>query len=262
MSFKRTYRCKVLGIRHLTDEVFTLRLERPCEMGGILPSQFFNLKASALPYLRRPISISKIEDDALEFTIIAKGIGTRQFQKLKTGDVIDVLGPLGNQYSIDENHKRVLIVGGGIGVPPQAVLAEAIKAKTNAHITVQLGFRDMPYMVDRFTALTDDVTIASENAAADYKGYVTDLTERALKSQTFDMVYVCGPSIVIEKVAALCKAADTPVQLLMEERMACGVGACMVCVCKVKEQSMPDGIWHKRVCTDGPVFYGSEVVFE
>lgn len=259
---KTTFLCEVLSNTWLNDEVFTLTLKRPEAMGPIEPSQFFNLKSSDIPYLRRPISISRFDQETFDFTIIVKGEGTRRFGQLKPGDLMDVQGPLGNTYTIDEDLKKVLIVGGGIGVPPQAVLAEAVKARTNAHITVHLGFRAAPYLVERFDGVADVFRVASESGLGDYKGYVTDLVADALETEAFDQVFVCGPHILIEKVAKLCLAKDVPVQLLMEERMACGIGACMVCTCKVKDDTMPEGYWHKRVCKDGPVFLGTEVIFD
>ncbi len=259
---KQSYLSDIVAVEFLNDLVFTLTVRRPKTMPNVTAGQFFQIKADQLPYLRRPISISKITPETLSFTVIVKGEGTRQLQQLKVADQLDLLGPLGNCYQIPTDMKRVLIIGAGIGVPPQAVLAETLARQSNAHITVQLGFRDQPYMVDRFSALTDDVTVASERGKADYRGYVVDLTKNALQAESFDMVYVCGPPVVIEIVAQMCNAKNTPVQLLMEERMACGVGACMVCACKVKADNAPEGYWYKRVCSDGPVFWGSEVLFD
>ncbi len=259
---KQSYQCKVCALDMLTADVFRLTIERPAAIKQISAGQFFQLKAKQLPYLRRPISVSQITAQTLSFTILLKGAGTRSLQQLKVGDMVDLLGPLGNGYQIDAGNKRILIIGAGIGVPPQAVLIEEIAQQSNAHIKVQLGFRDQPYLVDRFTALTDDVTVASESGKADYRGYVVDLTESVLQAETFDMVYVCGPPIVIEIVAAMCNAKSTPVQLLMEARMACGVGACMVCACKVKADKSAEGYCYKRVCSDGPVFWGNEVLFD
>ncbi len=259
---KQTYLCNISAVEFLNETVFTLTVKRPKAMPNVAAGQFFQLKTDQLPYLRRPISISKITAETLSFTVIVKGEGTRQLQQLKVGDQLNVLGPLGNCYQIPADMQRVLIIGAGIGVPPQAVLAEIIASQSCAHMTVQLGFRDQPYMVDRFSALTDDVTVASESGKADYRGYVVDLTKEALKTEKYDMVYVCGPPIVIEIVAKMCNQNATPVQLLMEERMACGVGACMVCACKVKADNAPQGYWYKRVCSDGPVFWGSEVLFD
>lgn len=258
---KQTYRVKIVTTVKHSDDVFTICVQKPLDMPAVKPSQFFNITCDNMPYLRRPISVSRIADDTLDFTIIVKGQGTLQMQALQAGDTIDLLGPLGNCYQIDGTHQNVLVVGGGIGVPPQAVLVEAL-AKGNYNIKVQLGYRDRPYLVERFRAVTEDVTVASETGLADYQGYVTDLTEQVIGSEPIDMVYVCGPQIVIKKVADICGKHHVPVQLLMEARMACGVGACMVCACKVKDLSMPEGYWYKRVCSDGPVFWGEEVYFD
>lgn len=258
---KQTYLCEVIAKEWLTDQVFTLTLKRPKEMGEILPSQFFNLKWQAAPYLRRPISISQIRPDRISFTIILKGEGTKQLSQMKPGDVLDVHGPLGNAYAINKSFKKVLVIGGGIGVPPQAVLTEALREIPGIEIHVQVGFRGQPYLIERFSSVTPHLEIASETEGVAYKGYVTDLTEKALGQHTYDMVFVCGPHVLIEKVAKLAAKSKTPVQLLMEERMACGIGACMVCTCKVIDTNTEEGYVHKRVCKDGPVFMGSEVSF-
>jgi dihydroorotate dehydrogenase electron transfer subunit len=264
---KQTFMCEVLENKTLTNDVFTLVLKRPIEMEPILPSQFFNLKAHEHPYLRRPISISKFDEGTLEFTIIKKGEGTKRFQTLKPGEFMDVQGPLGNSYTLEESSKRVMVVGGGIGVPPQAVLTEALRAKFAEEVIIDvfLGFRENPYLVERFKGMATTLVVASEAGFGDYKGYVTDVVQRALENQgdkPYDHIYVCGPHILIEKVAKLGLAYKIQTQLLMEERMACGIGACMVCTCKVKDDTMPQGYWNKRVCKDGPVFLASEVLFD
>lgn len=259
---KSTFLCEVISNVTLNHQVFTVTLKRPREMGPIGPSQFFNLKCGDLPYLRRPISISRFDALTLDFTIIIKGEGTKKLSQLKPGDIVDVQGPLGNTYTLNPQWQRVLVVGGGIGVPPQSVLCEAIKAQGNTHIDVCLGFRDQPYLLDRFSETADSLQIASEAGFGDYKGYVTDLVAKHLEAHTYDQVFVCGPHVLIEKVGRQAMAAGIEAQLLMEERMACGIGACMVCTCKVKDESRPEGYWHKRVCKDGPVFYAQEVIFD
>ncbi len=262
MALKRSYRCDVLAVQWLTERVFSLTVRRSSDLPAVGAGQFFQLKSAAPAYLRRPISVSRIDQKTIEFTMIVKGVGTRGLAELAVGDPLDLLGPLGNGYQIDRAAKRVLIVGAGIGVPPQALLAEQLAAKGGLKLTACLGFRDQPYLVDRFTALNVAVKVASECGRADYKGSVVDLTARLLQTEKFDVAYVCGPPIVIQIVAKLCRQYDLPVQLLMEERMACGVGACMVCACKVKSASAAEGYWYKRVCSDGPVFWGSEVLFD
>lgn len=259
---KKTFMCEVLSNVALNDQVFTLTLKRPEDMDAIGPSQFFNLKSHEFPYLRRPISISRFDANSFDFTVIIKGEGTKRMALLKPGDVVDVQGPLGNTYTLDASWKRVLVVGGGIGVPPQAVLAEAIRAQGDTQIDVLLGFREKPYLTERFDHTANSLKVASEAGYGDYKGYVTDLVAEALEAQDYDQVFVCGPHILIEKVAKAALAKGVTAQLLMEERMACGIGACMVCTCKIKDDKMPEGYWNKRVCKDGPVFYASEVLFD
>ena len=261
---KKTHLCKVLSLTHINEQVFTLTLEKPAAMEPIGPSQFFNLKSHEYPYLRRPISISRFDDNTFDFTIIIKGEGTERMAKLRPGDMMDVQGPLGNTYDIDPTWSRVLVVGGGIGVPPQSVLAEALKERSNGQMTIHvcLGFKDKPYLLERFSDTAAQLKVASEAGYGDYKGYVTDLVTQALEEASYDQVFVCGPHILIEKVAKIAMEKGVEAQLLMEERMACGIGACMVCTCKIKDETRPEGYWNQRVCKDGPVFKASEVLFD
>ena len=257
---KQTYDCKIIKSDVLNEEIFRILLEKPENMPEVLPGQFFGITVSdnGYPLLRRPISISRVDEDALEFTIKINGEGTQLIKDKKVGESLNLLGPLGNGFFLDEMTANSIIVGGGIGVAPVKELARVMKKELNESIPVVLGFRDEPFDMDDYNKMSSDIKVATESGVTGHKGYVTDLLKEALESSKVDMVYVCGPHVMLQAVTELCDKYNVITQLLMEERMACGIGACLVCTCGIKE----DGeIKNKRVCKDGPVFYGSEVVF-
>jgi len=260
---KQTYKCKILKNIDINEEVFKLVLERPAGMDEIKSGQFHNLSVNnaGFPYLKRPISVSDVSETEIEFTIKVNGEGTSILREREVGETLDVLGPLGNGFTVGPKGEKSLVIGGGIGVAPVKLLAKEIKEQRGEDVKVLLGFRDTPYEIEEFKQYTSDVEIATENGEAGHKGYVTALLERELENNKYDMVYVCGPHVMLECIGVYCNKMNVPVQLLMEERMACGIGACLVCTCKIKDDTKEEGHWNKRVCKDGPVFMGSEVVF-
>lgn len=256
---KKTFDCKVTKKTFLAEGVFSLLVEKPAEMEPVLPGHFFNLKVAEgdYPLLRRPISISFANEKLLEFTVILKGQGTELLSRFKVGDTLNVLGPLGNGYDLTLPVKRALVVGGGIGVAPQMELTKAL-CQQGIYTKVLVGYRNEPYGLETYFNYTEDVEIASETSIIGYKGFVTDLVDKALSEESFDMVYACGPQIMLEKVQAICEKHKIKVQLLMEERMACGVGACLVCTCALEQSGELKNV---RTCKEGPVFWGHEVKF-
>lgn len=257
---KQTYDCKVLEHEAFNDEIFRILIEKHEGMENILSGQFFGIQVSklGLPLLRRPISVSRVDKDSIEFVIKLHGVGTKIMYDLSVGDTINVLGPLGNGFFLENASPNCVIVGGGIGVSPIKELARVLKNKFNKSVPVLLGFRNDPFDMDDFNIVSDNIKIATENGSIGHKGYVTYLLKEVLENSKPEVVYVCGPHVMLEAVNSLCKEYNVETQLLMEERMACGIGACLVCTCSIKEGNE---VKNKRVCKDGPVFYGSEVVF-
>lgn len=257
---KKVYDMNILKKEIVNQEVFKLVLERPEDMTVVLPGQFFTLAVSnnGYPLLKRPISVSKVEKGSLEFTIKIVGQGTRLLSEMNTGTSIEVLGPLGNGFFLDEITEGSIIVGGGIGVSPVKELARYLKDEKDLMLPMILGFRDEVYDIEEFNQYCSQVEITTESGKTGEKGFVTMPLERRLKEGQINQVLVCGPHPMLKAVQGLCDQYQIKTQLLMEERMACGIGACLVCTCAIKEES---GISNKRVCKDGPVFYGSEVEF-
>jgi dihydroorotate dehydrogenase electron transfer subunit len=244
----------------IAEQIFQLTLQGDLvsEMGN--PGQFVHLKVSegATPLLRRPISISEVNKDTMQFTMIyrAEGAGTQLLSKKKVEDVVDVLGPIGNGFPIDQmiSGQTALLVGGGIGVPPLLELSTQLVAKG---IKVQhvLGFQTKKavFLENEFSALGKTI-ITTDDGSYGYQGFVTD----AIKDYDlqFDTMFTCGPTPMLRALEKL--HGHKPLFLSLEERMGCGIGACFACVCHTGDD--PTGTSYKKVCSDGPVFKAGEVV--
>lgn len=208
------------------------------------PGQFVNIKVEGYS-LRRPISISSFNDDS--YTLIYKvvGKGTEKMSHLKEKDSIDVLGPLGNPFPIHEDLDNVLIVGGGVGVPPLYEVAKQY-AKLKKDIVVVLGFNDKDAMFyeEDFKALGCKVYVATMDGSYGVKGTVLDAIKEY--NVTHDFLYSCGPMPMLKALESVYTKGYTS----FEARMACGIGACMGCSCKDKE----DKQIYYRICKEGPVF--------
>lgn len=206
--------------------------------------------------LPRPISICEInkEKKALRIVYRIAGEGTREFSVLKEGDSIEILGPLGNGFG-ETDKKKAFLIGGGIGIPPMLELAKQLRCEKD----IILGYRDEHmFLKDEFKGL-GNVYVATEDGSVGTKGNVLNaIRELGLKA---DILYACGPTPMLKALQAYAKEAGMEAYLSLEERMACGVGACLACVCKSKDVDHHTNNHNKRVCADGPVFNAEEVEF-
>ncbi len=246
---------KVLEIRKLTEDAFLLRLDAPDIADTAAPGQFVHIKCGAEQLLRRPISICNAEAGVLTVVVEARGAGTRWLAGRQPGQTVDLLGPLGNGYDVAGG--RLLLIGGGIGAPPLLYAAR----KAAGRVTSVLGFRTAGCVIlqDEFQTACDAFCLTTDDGTAGERGFVTDVSKRLLDENRFDAVLACGPKPMLKAVAALTREYGVSCQVSLEERMGCGVGACLVCACK----TVKDGSEHmSRVCRDGPVFNAQEVVWE
>ncbi|WP_372994742.1 dihydroorotate dehydrogenase electron transfer subunit [Lutispora sp.] len=242
--------CRILSNHKVTGNIYKMVIESRIISKKALPGQFIHIKPGDGydPLLRRPISICDLDADNSQVTLLYRvcGKGTRLFTHTKTGDFLDVLGPLGNGFPIFHS-KRVAIIGGGIGIAPLLYLSkELIEAE------VYLGFRDETYMIEDFMKYSDNISIYTEDGSKGNKGYPIEALERNIRS--YDVVYACGPKIMLRAVKNLCEENHIECYISMEERMGCGIGACLVCACESSSNEE-----YKKVCTDGPVFNSKEV---
>ncbi len=218
----------------------------------VQPGQFHMLKTEAPePLLPRPLSIHDVEGDLLSFLYEVKGAGTRAIAELVPGHRIRVTGPLGRGFDVQDLRGRILLVAGGIGIAPFRYLARALVAAGRDRLTLAAGFRGLPYGIEDFAGVVDDIRIATEDGSAGIQGRVPVL----YRPQDFDVVVACGPVPMMRAVQQGCREAGTRAIVSMEARMACGIGACLGCTTQTTTGM-------RRVCADGPVFPADEVIFD
>lgn len=211
--------------------------------------QFAHVKVPG-KMLRRPISICDATDTTLRLVFQVKGEGTEIMSQMKEGENVEILAPLGNGFKVEKG-KRYCFIGGGIGVPP--MLYAAKQAEKPLVIT---GFRnkDLVILQDDFKKIGADLVLTTDDGSAGVHGFVTDVLKEHLEE--IDEVCACGPVPMLKAIAEVCKG-KVPCQISLEERMGCGIGACLVCACKTKLKG-EEGYTH--VCKDGPVYNAEEVV--
>lgn len=213
------------------------------------PGQFYMLRSwDSEPILWRPISVHNVDENGenIEFLYAVVGQGTEFLSRLKREDKISVVGPLGNGFDIEEaSGKKVALVTGGIGVAPIHYLSKKIK---NSQIDVFAGFKHDVYGLEEIKNHVNSVNISTEDGSYGHKGYITEIFE----PEKYDLVLCCGPEIMMYKVINMCREKNTKVYISEEKKMACGLGACLVCTCKTKHGN-------KRTCVDGPVFSGEDI---
>ena len=230
-----------------------LRTDKVAEYAkaGQFVSVYCNEGSRLLP---RPISICEIdkENKALRLVYRVAGKGTDEFSTMKEGETLRILGPLGNGFT--KKDKKAFLIGGGIGIPPMLQLAKELDCEKQ----MVLGYRDELFLLDDFNGL-GEVYIATEDGSAGTKGNVIDaIRENGL---TADVIYACGPTPMLRALKAYAAENNIECWISMEERMACGIGACLACVCKSKEKDHHTNVNNKRICKEGPVFLAEEVEF-
>ncbi|WP_102271520.1 dihydroorotate dehydrogenase electron transfer subunit [Cytobacillus massiliigabonensis] len=252
--------CQIVSQVEIAENIFKLTLQGELVREMNEPGQFVHLKVSNQvdPLLRRPISISDINKDENQFTMIyrAEGKGTALLSEKQPGDVIDVLGPLGHGFPVEEamSGETALLVGGGIGVPPLYELSKQL-VKQGVKVIHVLGFQsaNVVFYDDDFTRL-GETYVATVDGSYGMKGFVTTIIQD--RKLTFDVLYSCGPTPMLKALEQ--NYPDKKVYLSLEERMGCGIGACFACVCHTGDD--PTGCTYKKVCSDGPVFKAGEVL--
>ncbi|MBQ9519042.1 MAG: dihydroorotate dehydrogenase electron transfer subunit [Firmicutes bacterium] len=255
---KKTATAKVLSNNKLTEGIFDITLECPEIAAMAKAGQFIELYPdNGANLLARPISICEATKETLRIVFQVVGTGTDLFSKFKSGDTVRILGTCGNGYDLKSG--SALLVGGGIGVPPLLETAKRLIA-SGSDVTVVLGFRSGSFLSEEFEKLGAKVYIATDDGSVGFKGNVVDLIKA--EKLTADTVYSCGPKIMLKFLAMHCEGQNMPLQVSMEERMACGIGACVGCVVKIKDEGSADGWTFKKVCKDGPVFDSREVCWE
>ena len=238
----------ILSNEPLTPAVYRMVLEGDTQY-ITRSGQFINIELTG-KYLRRPISVADYDDKTVTIIYKVVGSGTEQMRGMAQGEKLDILTGLGNGFSTDNDAKRPLLVGGGVGVPPMYNLCKRLLSE-GKRPSVIIGFNTKAelFYEEEFKALGVDVVVATADGSAGVKGFVTDAIREA--KVEFDYLYTCGP---LPMLKALYDATDVPAEFSFEERMGCGFGACMGCSCKTK-------YGNKRICKDGPVLKREEIIW-
>ena len=224
------------------------------------PGQFISMYTNdGSKLLPRPISICEIdkENGALRvvYRVTGENTGTELFSQMKEGDTIPVIGPLGNGFPVEKAEgKRAFLIGGGIGVPPILELAKQMGCDKKQII---VGYRNEETFLETEFRQNGEVYISTEDGSAGTKGNVLNaIRENALEA---DVIFACGPTPMLRALKEYAEEKNITCWISMEERMACGIGACLACVCKSKEIDAHSQVHNKRVCKDGPVFLSTEL---
>ncbi len=255
MAEKYTETGRIIEQQKLGTGIYSIWFETTQIAKLAKPGQFIavysNDKSHMLP---RPISICEIdpERNAIHIVFRVVGEGTKEFSEAKEGDTFKIMGPLGNGY--DHKGGKAIVIGGGIGIPPMLGLAESISDE----VVAVLGYRDEQFLRDEFEKVST-VYVATEDGSDGTRGNVLD----AIKEQeiTGDVIYACGPTPMLRAIKAYALENQIPCYVSLEEKMACGIGACLACVCKSKDVDEHSNVHNKRICKEGPVFDVKEVEF-
>lgn len=255
-KFKET--AAVLSQEQIGPQIFSIWLQTEQIAGKAVPGQFISVYSNdSGRLLPRPISICEIdrEKSALRIVYRVAGKGTDEFSKCQAGDKLEILGPLGNGFPLERcpEGKKAFLIGGGIGVPPMVQLSKEVKGE----VQVVAGYRDAQLFLKEELSANGTMYVATEDGSVGTKGNVLDcIRENQL---TADVIYACGPTPMLRAIKAYAAEKGIECWLSLEEKMACGIGACLACVCKSKEVDHHSNVHNKRICKEGPVFLADEI---
>lgn len=248
---------KILSQNKIADGIYSMWIETTAAKEA-KPGQFIDVYVNDdSKLLPRPISICEVKDDSLRIVYRVVGGGTKIMSTYQEGDEIQIIGPLGNGFDMRDG--KAILVGGGIGIPPMVELAKNLSEKIGKENVISvMGYRDELFLTDELEQFST-VVIATEDGSTGTKGTVIDaLNENGVGG---DVLYACGPIPMLKALKDWANGKGIECQISLEERMACGIGACLACVCKTKEKDEHSNVCNKRICKDGPVFDANEIDF-
>lgn len=247
----------ILEREEIAKDIYSYVISCPEASEAAKAGQFVHIRAEGYT-LRRPISICGIDKEKGTVRIVfeVRGGGTDKLSQLQAGDKMDIILPLGNGFTVKDipDDKNVVVVGGGIGVPPMCGIASCYK-----DVKAVIGFRskDKVILEQDLKQIGADVTVCTDDGSYGEKGVVSLPLEKELEKGKTAMIYACGPAPMLKAVIAAAGKYNVPCEVSLEERMACGVGACVGCACRIRREGQELVL---RVCKDGPVFKAEEVV--
>ena len=258
MADRKKENAVVVSQEQLSNGIFSMWLQTEAAQTA-KPGQFISMYTNdGTKLLPRPISICEINKEAGQLRVVyrvtGENTGTKQFSEMKAGDVVPVIGPLGNGFPLEKAEgKKAFLMGGGIGVPPILELAKQL----NCEKQIVVGYRDADTFLREQFEENGTVYISTEDGSVGTKGNVMNAI--AENDLTADIIYACGPTPMLRAIKNYAEENGIECYISLEERMACGIGACLACVCKSKEKDHHTHVHNKRICKEGPVFLSTEV---
>ncbi len=256
MAQKRKAAATVISQKQIGEQIYDLWLETKLTKYAH-PGQFVAVyphgESTLLP---RPISICETDREKGRLRLVYRvaGKGTAEFSTCRAGDTLEILGVLGNGFPLDKaKGKKVFLMGGGIGIPPMMELAKEIEGKKQ----ILLGYRNKDLFLEEDLARYGDVYVATEDGSVGTKGNVMDIIK--VHSLHADVIMACGPMPMLRAIKKFAQDNGIEAYISLEERMACGVGACLGCVCRTTKVDSHSHVHNARICTEGPVFEAREV---
>lgn len=239
----------------LGSDIYSMWIKTEQIAGMARAGQFISVYSkNESKMLPRPISICEIEGDSLRivYRVTGEHTGTEEFSAYTAGETVEIMGPLGNGFPLDLG-KKAFLIGGGIGVPPMLQLAKSL----NCEKQIIAGYRDDKLFLDKELSANGTLYVATEDGSVGTKGNVLDaIRENGLDAE---VIYACGPTPMLRAIKAYAEEKNIVCYISLEEKMACGIGACLACVCKSKDMDHHTHVHNKRICKDGPVFLSTEV---
>ena len=261
MGTKVKETCTVLSQECIGKDIYSMWIQTKTIAGNAKPGQFVSVYTQdGSKLLPRPISLCEIDKEKgalrLVYRVTGPKTGTESFSRLHAGAQLELLGPLGNGFPLEEAAgRKVFLMGGGIGIPPMLELARELPASAEKQIIV--GYRDNQLFLKEDLEENGTVYIATEDGSVGTKGNVMNaIEENALQA---DVIFACGPMPMLRAIKKYAEEKGIKAYISLEEHMACGVGACLGCVVKTKEVDHHSHVHNARICTDGPVFDAEEV---
>lgn len=258
MADKFKIRAEILPQEQIAPQIFSMWLKAGRIARMAVPGQFISVYSNdSGRILPRPISICETNapDGALRIVYRIAGKGTEEFSRYMAGDRLDILGPLGNGFPTERcpAGKKAFLIGGGIGIPPMVKLSGALAGE----VQVVAGYRDSHLFLQSELSEHGKFYVATEDGSVGTRGNVLDcIRENHL---TADVIYACGPTPMLRAVKAYATEHGIECWISLEERMACGIGACLACVCKTREVDEHSRVHNARICREGPVFAAEDV---
>ncbi|PLX65713.1 MAG: dihydroorotate dehydrogenase electron transfer subunit [Denitrovibrio sp.] len=253
---------KIVRNQKLNDKYYLLEIKceefvREAKVGQFIMINTRHQDYTNDPLLRRPLGVANIEGDKFSLVYMIVGKGTRLLSECQKDTEISFSAPLGSTFTLLRK-KRTALLAGGIGIAPVYWLAKTLK-EAGCVVDLYYGGRTMDDVVllEELKETTDHLVVTTDDGSAGIKGLVTDPFGENVNS--YDQIYACGPKGMLRAVSEIAMGADVPVEVSLDERMACGLGACLGCIIYVKEG---DETLQKRCCVEGPVFDGSKVVWD